>query len=47
MSVVTTMGYSGILVAPSIIGFIGERTGFAPVYHRHRALLMLVFLLRA
>ena len=34
MSVVTTMGYSGILVAPSIIGFVGERTGFAPVYHR-------------
>lgn len=32
MSVVTTMGYSGILVAPSAIGFIGERTGFAPIY---------------
>ncbi len=32
MSVVTTMGYSGILVAPSVIGFVGERTGFAPVF---------------
>ena len=31
MSVVTTMGYSGILVAPSLIGFVGERTGFAPI----------------
>ena len=44
MSVVTTMGYSGILVAPSIIGFIGERTGFAPVYIGIAVLLMLVFL---
>jgi len=32
VSVVTTMGYSGILVAPSLIGFVGERTGFAPIY---------------
>lgn len=32
MSVATTMGYSGILVAPSAIGFIGERTGFAPIF---------------
>ena len=32
ISVVTFMGYSGILFAPSIIGFIAERTGFAVVY---------------
>jgi predicted MFS family arabinose efflux permease len=32
MSVVTTMGYSGILVAPSALGFIGERVGFWPIY---------------
>jgi fucose permease len=44
MSVVTTMGYSGILAAPSIIGFVGERTGFAPVYIAIAVLLALVFL---
>jgi predicted MFS family arabinose efflux permease len=32
MSIVTTMGYSGILVAPSLIGFVGGQTGFRPVY---------------
>lgn len=32
MSVVTTMGHSGILVAPSIIGFIGGQFGLATVY---------------
>lgn len=32
MSVVTTMGYSGILVAPSLIGFVGGQVGFRPVY---------------
>ena len=31
LSIVTVMGYSGILVAPSAIGFIAERTGFVPV----------------
>jgi predicted MFS family arabinose efflux permease len=44
MSVVTTMGYSGILVAPSVIGFIGERTGFAPIYMAIAALLVAVLL---
>ncbi|MBL0933326.1 MAG: MFS transporter [Rhizobiaceae bacterium] len=42
MSVATTMGYSGILVAPSAIGFIGERTGFAPIFV---ALALVLFLL--
>jgi predicted MFS family arabinose efflux permease len=32
MSVVTTMGHSGILVAPSIIGFVGGKVGLAVVY---------------
>ena len=44
MSVVTTMGYSGILAAPSIIGFVGERTGFSPVFIAIAVLLLLVFL---
>jgi predicted MFS family arabinose efflux permease len=32
LSVVTTMGYSGILLAPSIIGFIAEHVGLATVF---------------
>ncbi len=32
MAVVTTMGYSGILMAPSVIGFVAERTGFAVIF---------------
>ncbi len=32
LSVVTSMGYSGILVAPSAIGFIAEHTGLASVF---------------
>lgn len=31
LSIVTVTGYSGILVAPSAIGFIAEHTGFSPV----------------
>jgi len=45
MSVVTTMGYSGILVAPSLIGFVGGNVGFAPVYIAVAVLLGLVVLL--
>ncbi|MET0575531.1 MAG: MFS transporter [Mesorhizobium sp.] len=45
MSVVTTMGYSGILVAPSLIGFVGGKVGFSPVYVAVALLLMLVFLM--
>ena len=44
VSVVTTMGYSGILAAPSIIGFVGERTGFAPIFIAIAVLLSLVSL---
>ncbi|MCV0394157.1 MAG: MFS transporter [Rhizobiaceae bacterium] len=45
MSVATTMGYSGILAAPSAIGFIGERTGFAPVFAGLAGLLLIVALM--
>ncbi len=45
LSMVTLMGYSGILVAPSAIGFVGGRTGFAPVYMVLAALLVVVFLM--
>ncbi|WMT90545.1 MFS transporter [Pelagibacterium sp. H642] len=31
LSIVTVTGYSGILIAPSAIGFIAEHTGFSPV----------------
>lgn len=43
MSVATTMGYSGILLAPSAIGFVGERIGFAPVFLALAGLLLVVF----
>ena len=42
MSVVTTIGYSGILVAPSALGFVGEHVGFAPIYVGVAAILLLV-----
>ncbi len=42
ISVATTMGYSGILVAPSLIGFVGERIGFAPVFVAIAFLLLVV-----
>ena len=45
MSVVTTMGYSGILVAPSLIGFVGGKVGFSPVYVAVALLLGVVFLM--
>lgn len=42
MSVVTTMGYSGILVAPSAIGFVAQRTGFSIVFMTVSCLLLVV-----
>ncbi|MHC1547591.1 MFS transporter [Phyllobacterium sp. K27] len=45
LSMVTLMGYSGILVAPSAIGFVGGSTGFGPVYMVLAALLIVVFLM--
>lgn len=32
LSIVTVQGYAGVLLAPSIVGWVGERTGFAPVF---------------
>lgn len=45
LSVVTTMGYSGILVAPSAIGFIAEHTGLASVFLALPLLHVVVLLL--
>lgn len=44
MSIVTTMGYSGILVAPSAIGFVAQMIGLAPVFVALSALIVVVFL---
>lgn len=45
LSVVTTMGYSGILVAPSAIGFIAEHTGLAMIFIGLPALHLVVLAL--
>lgn len=45
LSVVTTMGYSGILVAPSAIGFIAEHVGLALIFASLPALHLVVLLL--
>ncbi|MBX5208618.1 MFS transporter [Rhizobium sp. NZLR11] len=45
ISVVTTMGYSGMLVAPSLIGFVAEHIGFAIVFMALPVLLLVVLLL--
>lgn len=45
LSLVTLMGYSGILVAPSLIGFVGGHAGFGPVYMVLALLLAMVFIL--
>ena len=42
ISVVTTMGYSGMLVAPSVIGFVAEHVGFAAVFMALPVLLLVV-----
>ena len=42
MSVVTTMGYSGILVAPSAIGFVAEHSSFGPIFIALSGLLVIV-----
>ncbi len=39
------MGYCGILVAPSGIGFLAEHTGFGPVFVMLSGLLVVVFLM--
>jgi len=45
MSVVTTIGYSGILVAPSAIGFVAERSSFGPIFIALSGLLVVVLLM--
>ncbi|WP_404404118.1 MFS transporter [Pelagibacterium halotolerans] len=45
MSVVTVMGYSGILVAPGAIGFIAERTSFSIIYVCLASLLLVTLAL--
>ncbi|MFD9900177.1 MFS transporter [Mesorhizobium sp. NPDC059025] len=45
MSVVTTMGYSGILLAPSLIGFVAEHVGFTAVFVVLSGFLAAVFLM--
>lgn len=45
LSVVTTMGYSGILFAPSLIGFIAEYTSLSTVYTAIPLLLIVVLAL--
>ncbi|MGM4986509.1 MFS transporter [Rhizobium sp. 11_C7_N12_5] len=45
LSVLTTMGHSGILLAPSLIGFVGGLVGLAPVYIAVAILLGVVSLL--
>lgn len=42
ISVVTTLGYSGMLVAPSAIGFAAEHVGFSPVLMTLPVLLLVV-----
>jgi fucose permease len=45
MSVVTTMGYCGILVAPSAIGFVAEHVGFSIVFATLSGFLLIVGML--
>lgn len=45
ISVVSTMGYSGILVAPSLIGFIAQHTSLALVFKGLPVLIVVVLLL--
>ncbi|WP_374641510.1 MFS transporter [Tabrizicola sp.] len=47
ISIVTMVGYSGILVAPSSIGFLAEHLGFRPTYAGLSVLLLLVAFLAA
>jgi MFS family permease len=45
ISVVTTLGYSGMLVAPSAIGFVAEHIGFSVVFMALPVLLLVVLVL--
>lgn len=45
ISLVTTLGYSGMLFAPSLIGFVAEHTGFSAVFTVLPVLPVIVLLL--
>lgn len=45
LSVATFMGYSGMLFAPSVIGFVADHTGFAIVFTSVPVLFLVVLLL--
>lgn len=45
LTVVTTLGYTGLLVVPALIGFVAERTGFAVVFMGLAAVFSLVLML--
>ncbi|OYX26196.1 MAG: hypothetical protein B7Z10_04020 [Rhodobacterales bacterium 32-66-7] len=45
ISIVTMVGYGGILIAPFTIGFLAEHMGFRPTYAALSALLVVVALL--
>ncbi|QLL63879.1 MFS transporter [Sinorhizobium mexicanum] len=45
LAVATTMGYSGMLFAPSLIGFIAEHSGFAIIFTCIPVLFIVVLLL--
>jgi len=45
VSAVTTMGYSGILLAPSPIGLLAEHAGYAPIFAAMGLLIFTVFLM--
>ena len=45
LSVATFMGYSGMLFAPSVIGFVAEHTGFAIVFASVPVLFIVVLML--
>ena len=47
ISIVTMVGYCGILVAPSSIGFLAEHMGFRPTYAALSLLLVVVALVAA
>ncbi|MBN8633376.1 MAG: MFS transporter [Rhodobacterales bacterium] len=47
ISIVTMVGYCGILVAPSSIGFLAEHAGFRPTYAGLSLILVVVALLAA
>jgi fucose permease len=42
LSIATTLGYSGMLVAPSLIGFIASHSGFGVVFIALPVLLLVV-----